>query len=278
MIERLLALQRDGGRAVVLTVVEGDGVGSKLLVVEGGETRRRRPGRAGRARGRADPRRAQPDARARGPEGLRGGLRPAAAPARLRRGRHRRSARAPARSCSAGRRSSPTRAPSSRRAERIPSADELIVAWPEETFAQVAPDHATAIVDPHPRRQVRPAGARARARERRVLHRPDRRPPQPGEEARAAARGGRRRGGARADRRPVRPRHRRRRRPGDRALDPRRGAGRPERARRRPARAARRSGSTRERGPPSSPARRAGSGRRSRGGSRPTATASCSPT
>ena len=30
--------------------------------------------------------------------------------------------------------------------ERIPSADELIVAWPEETFAQVAPDHATAIV------------------------------------------------------------------------------------------------------------------------------------
>jgi xanthine dehydrogenase accessory factor len=30
--------------------------------------------------------------------------------------------------------------------ERIPSADELIVAWPEETFAQVRPDHATAIV------------------------------------------------------------------------------------------------------------------------------------
>jgi xanthine dehydrogenase accessory factor len=30
--------------------------------------------------------------------------------------------------------------------ERIPSADELIVAWPEEAFAQVAPDHATAVV------------------------------------------------------------------------------------------------------------------------------------
>ena len=30
--------------------------------------------------------------------------------------------------------------------ERIPSADELIVAWPEETLAQVQPDHATAIV------------------------------------------------------------------------------------------------------------------------------------
>jgi xanthine dehydrogenase accessory factor len=30
--------------------------------------------------------------------------------------------------------------------ERIPSADELIVAWPEEAFAQVALDHATAVV------------------------------------------------------------------------------------------------------------------------------------
>jgi xanthine dehydrogenase accessory factor len=31
-------------------------------------------------------------------------------------------------------------------AERIPSADELIVAWPEEVLAQVRPDHATAVV------------------------------------------------------------------------------------------------------------------------------------
>nr|MDQ4029992.1 XdhC family protein [Actinomycetota bacterium] len=30
--------------------------------------------------------------------------------------------------------------------ERIPSADELIVAWPEEALARVAPDHATAVV------------------------------------------------------------------------------------------------------------------------------------
>lgn len=30
--------------------------------------------------------------------------------------------------------------------ERIPSADELIVAWPDEAFAQVVPDHETAIV------------------------------------------------------------------------------------------------------------------------------------
>ena len=30
--------------------------------------------------------------------------------------------------------------------ERIPSAGELIIAWPEEAVAQVAPDHATAVV------------------------------------------------------------------------------------------------------------------------------------
>jgi xanthine dehydrogenase accessory factor len=30
--------------------------------------------------------------------------------------------------------------------ERLPSADEVIVAWPEEALAQVQPDHATAIV------------------------------------------------------------------------------------------------------------------------------------
>jgi xanthine dehydrogenase accessory factor len=31
-------------------------------------------------------------------------------------------------------------------AERLPSADELIVEWPEQALAQVAPDHATAVV------------------------------------------------------------------------------------------------------------------------------------
>jgi xanthine dehydrogenase accessory factor len=30
--------------------------------------------------------------------------------------------------------------------ERVPSADELLVAWPDDTLAQVQPDHATAIV------------------------------------------------------------------------------------------------------------------------------------
>jgi xanthine dehydrogenase accessory factor len=32
--------------------------------------------------------------------------------------------------------------------ERIPSADELVVAWPDEVLAQVQPDHATAVVVP----------------------------------------------------------------------------------------------------------------------------------
>jgi xanthine dehydrogenase accessory factor len=31
-------------------------------------------------------------------------------------------------------------------AERLPSADEIVVAWPEETLARVRPDHATAVV------------------------------------------------------------------------------------------------------------------------------------
>jgi xanthine dehydrogenase accessory factor len=31
-------------------------------------------------------------------------------------------------------------------AERLPSADRVLVAWPEQAFAQAAPDHATAVV------------------------------------------------------------------------------------------------------------------------------------
>jgi xanthine dehydrogenase accessory factor len=31
-------------------------------------------------------------------------------------------------------------------AERLPSADEIVVEWPEEALARVAPDHATAVV------------------------------------------------------------------------------------------------------------------------------------
>ena len=38
MIERLLQVVRDQERAVLFTVVEGEGLGTKLLVLDGGET------------------------------------------------------------------------------------------------------------------------------------------------------------------------------------------------------------------------------------------------
>ena len=38
LVTRLAELQHEGGRAVLFTVVAGDGVGSKALVVEGCET------------------------------------------------------------------------------------------------------------------------------------------------------------------------------------------------------------------------------------------------
>jgi xanthine dehydrogenase accessory factor len=145
LIERLLRLQSDGGRAVLLTVVEGDGLGAKLLVVEGGETvgdgpaelvehadelirgARNRllelPGRKVFAEVYGPPPRLlvygavdTAEALAAGAKLL--GWRTIVADAR----------------------------PKFATRERIPSADELIVAWPEETFAQVRPDHATAIV------------------------------------------------------------------------------------------------------------------------------------
>ena len=145
MIGRLLALQREGGRAVVLTVVEGEGLGSKLLVVEGGET-------AGD-----------------GPPEL------ASHAAELIRGARSRTLELEGRTVFAEVYGPPPRlfvygavdtaealaatakllgwttVVGDARAkfathERMPSADELIVAWPEEAFAQVAPDHATAIV------------------------------------------------------------------------------------------------------------------------------------
>ncbi len=145
MIQRLLALQRDGGRGVLLTVLAGPDVGAKLLVVEGGETAGDGPpelaahadelirgarnltveleGRTVFAEVYAPPPRLfvygavdTAEALAAGAKLL--GWRTVVADARGRFATH----------------------------ERMPSADELIVAWPEEAFAQVAPDHATAIV------------------------------------------------------------------------------------------------------------------------------------
>ena len=145
MIRRLLELQRDGGRAVVFTVVAGDGVGTKLLVVEGGETVGDGPAeladhadeliRSARNRtleleGRtvfAEVYGPAPRLFVYGAVDLAEAL---AASAKLLGWT---TIVADARTAFATR-------------ERMRSADELIVAWPEEAFAQVAPDHATAVV------------------------------------------------------------------------------------------------------------------------------------
>ncbi len=149
MIQRLLELQRDGGRAVLLTVIEGDGVGSKLLVVEGGEIVGDGPSElaehaAALIRG----------ARNRTVElgGELAGCKVFAEvycpPPRLL--VYGAVDTAEALSAAANLLGWTTIVADARpkfaTRERVPSADELIVAWPEETFAQVQPDHATAIV------------------------------------------------------------------------------------------------------------------------------------
>ena len=140
-----MRLQREGGRAVLFTVVAGEAVGTKLLVVEGGETDGDGPaelaehadelirgarnrvlelgGRKVFAEVYGPPPRllvygAVDLAEALGAGAKLLGWRTIVADAR----------------------------PAFATRERMPSADELVVAWPEEAFAQVQPDHATAIV------------------------------------------------------------------------------------------------------------------------------------
>jgi xanthine dehydrogenase accessory factor len=145
LAERLLRVVERGERAVVLTVLEGDDVGAELLVTEEGQrvgdapeevaeraTQLIRDGRSGvvEIAGRnvfADvygppPRLliygAVDTAEALCQAARTIGWQPIVADAR---GRFATT-------------------------ERLPSAEELVVAWPEETLAQVRPDHATAIV------------------------------------------------------------------------------------------------------------------------------------
>ena len=145
MIQRLLRLQREGGRGVVLTVIEGDGLGSKLLVLEGGETVGDGPPeladhaeeliRGARNRTLELPGR-KVFAEVYGPPPrlfVYGAVDTAEALAAAAKLLGWTTIVADARAKFATR-------------ERMPSADELIVAWPEEAFEQVAPDHATAIV------------------------------------------------------------------------------------------------------------------------------------
>ncbi|HEU0336635.1 MAG TPA: XdhC family protein [Gaiellaceae bacterium] len=146
LLERLAKLRESGGRAVLFTVVEGDGVGAKALVVEGGDT-------------------------------LGNGV-PAGALEQfdelVRRGRNRLVEVDGAKVfaewygppprllvygavdtaealCRGAKLLGWTAIVADARAtfltrERMPSADQLIQKWPEEALAEVAPDHQTAIV------------------------------------------------------------------------------------------------------------------------------------
>ena len=146
LLQRLAELRESGGRAVLFTVVEGDGVGAKALVVEGGDT-------------------------------LGNGV-PAGALEQfdelVRRGRNRLVEVDGAKVfaewygppprllvygavdtaealCRGAKLLGWTAIVADARAtfltrERMPSADQLIQKWPEEALAEVAPDHQTAIV------------------------------------------------------------------------------------------------------------------------------------
>jgi xanthine dehydrogenase accessory factor len=146
LVERLSALAASGDRGVLLTVVEGDGVGSNALVLEGGETLGSAPDEAV----------AQADEVIRGGRNkllvLEDGTKVFAEvygpPPRLVVYGAVDTAEA---LCRAAGLLGWTTIVADARAkfatrERIPSADELIVAWPDEAFAQVAPDHQTAVV------------------------------------------------------------------------------------------------------------------------------------
>lgn len=143
LLERLAALGEE--RAVVFTVLEGDGAGAKLLVLESGETSGDGPAelavharellRGGRSRELdLDGRRVF--AEVYGP------------PLRLLVYGAVDSAEA---LCAAAKLLGWTTIVADARAkfataERLPSADRLLVAWPAEAFAEAAPDHATAVV------------------------------------------------------------------------------------------------------------------------------------
>ena len=145
MIDRLVEVQRDGGRAVLFTVVEGEHPSAKLLVVENGETMGDAPAelaaRAGELIRSGRSRTLELDGmtvfgEVYGPPPrllVYGAVDTAEALCRAAKLLGWTTIVADARTKFAT-------------LERIPSADELIVAWPEEAFAHVAPDHATAIV------------------------------------------------------------------------------------------------------------------------------------
>jgi xanthine dehydrogenase accessory factor len=156
LIERLVDLAASGERGVLLTFVDGEGPGTKLLWLESGggdeldpelETAAREVVRTGRNRLlETDHRRVFAEVYGPPPRLLiYGAVDTAEALCRAAKLVGWRTIVADARPMFA------TKA-------RIPSADELIVAWPDEVFAQVGPDHQTAVlVLTHEDRFDRPA-------------------------------------------------------------------------------------------------------------------------
>ena len=145
LVERLIGLEESGERAVLFTVLEGDGAGGKLLVLESGEAEGDGPAdlapladdllRGGRNKLlELDGRRVFCEVYGPPPRLLiYGAVDTAESLCRAAKLLGWTTIVADAR-------------PKFATAERIPSADTLIVEWPEDAFAQVQPDHSTAVV------------------------------------------------------------------------------------------------------------------------------------
>jgi xanthine dehydrogenase accessory factor len=146
LLERLARLGDEGGRAVLFTVVEGDGVGAKALVVEHGDTLG--DGVPSWALGQFDELVRRGRNRLLESEGAKVFTEWYGPPPRLLVYGAVDTAEALARGA---KQLGWTAIVADARAtfltqERIPSADRLIAQWPEEAIAEVAPDHQTAIV------------------------------------------------------------------------------------------------------------------------------------
>jgi len=146
LVGRLTALRESGGRAVLFTVVEGNGVGAKALVVEGGETIG--DGVPSEALGQFD----ELVRRGRNTlvevDGAKVFAEWYGPPPRL----VVYGAVDTAESlCATAKLLGWTAIVADARAafltaERIPTADQLIAEWPAEALAEIAPDHQTAVV------------------------------------------------------------------------------------------------------------------------------------
>jgi xanthine dehydrogenase accessory factor len=146
VLERLARLGEESGRAVLFTVVEGDGVGAKSLVVEDAETLG--DGVPAWALGEFDELIRRGRNRLLESDGVKVFAEWYGPPPRLLVYGAVDTAEALARGAKL---LGWTAIVADARAtfltpERIPSADRLIAAWPEEAIAEVGPDHQTAIV------------------------------------------------------------------------------------------------------------------------------------